>query len=90
MTLQKMNFSKETEVLKQLNCLLEGKCMQIGTQRQAQREWFPPGSLNHLYWGVSSEFPLANHLALLGSKFLFGLCQDYPLCAWTCLSQDGF
>ena len=40
-------------------------------------------------WGISSGFPLVNHLALPGSESIFGLSQDPPLCACTSLSQDG-
>lgn len=86
MTLQKMNFSKETEVLKQLNCLLEENVCKWAHKGELRDS----GSLLEVlitYIGAFLlSFLLANHLALLGSKFLFGLCQDYPLCAWTCLS----
>ena len=47
------------------------------------------GGLNHLYGGSSSGFPLANHLALLGSESVFGLTRVL-LCAWASISQDGF
>ena len=43
-----------------------------------------------LIWGISSGFPLANHLTLLGSVSLFGLSQGPPMCAHASLSQDGF
>ena len=31
-------------------------------------------------WGISSGFPLANHLALPGSESVFGLFQGPPVC----------
>ena len=43
-----------------------------------------------LIWGISSGFPLASHLALLGSESVFGLLQGPPLYAHASLSQDGF
>ena len=47
------------------------------THRQPQRELNPHGGLNYFYGGISSEFPLTNHLALPGSESVFGI---YLLC----------
>ena len=55
----------------------------------AQRELPTCGHLN-LFWGISSGFPLANHVALYGSEFIFGISQGPHLYAHTSLSQDGF
>ena len=37
----------------------------------------------------SSGFPLANHLALPGFEFIFGLSQGPPICAHTSLKMDS-
>ena len=50
----------------------------------------PSWQFKSLIWGISSRFPLANHLALPGSESVFGITQGPPLCARTSLSQDGF
>ena len=42
-----------------------------------------------LLWGISSEFPLANHFDLPDSESIFGISQDLPKCAHTSLSQDA-
>ena len=47
-------------------------------------------AVESLLWGISSGFPLANHLALLGCESVFGLSQGPPLCASASLGQDGF
>ena len=60
------------------------------THRQPQRELNPHGGLNYFYGGLSSEFPLMNHLALPGSESVFGISQDPPMSAFTSLSKDGF
>ena len=65
--------------------------MWIDTRAGSEKQSHPRGSLNHyLYGGISSGFPLANHLALPGSESIFGLSQGPPLCACASLSQDGF
>lgn len=38
----------------------------------------PHGSLNHLYWGISSGFPLANHFDWPDSESVFVISQDPP------------
>ena len=43
-----------------------------------------------IQWGISSKFPLTNHLALPGSESVFGISQGPPMCACASLSQDGF
>ena len=41
-------------------------------------------------WGVSSEFPLANHFDLSGPEAIFGTPQEVPMCAPVSPIQDGF
>ena len=60
------------------------------THRQAQRELNLHGGLNYFYGGISSAFPLMNHLALPGSESVFGISQDPPMSACTSLSKDAF
>ena len=60
------------------------------THRQPQRELNPHGGLNYFYGGISSEFPLTNHLALPGSESVFGISQGPPMCPCASLSQAGF
>ena len=43
-----------------------------------------------LVWGISSWFSLVNHLNFPGSKCIFGVSQDPPICARASLSQDEF
>ena len=50
----------------------------------------PLWQFKSLIWGISSGFPLANHFNLTGSKSVFGIYQDFPMCARASLSQDGF
>ena len=45
----------------------------------------PHGSLNHLYWGISSGFPLANHFDWPDSESVFVISQDPPM--WVCICQ---
>ena len=64
--------------------------MWINTQVSTERELCPHGSLNHLYGGISSQFPSVSRLALLASESVLGFCQGPPVCAQASLSQDGF
>ena len=50
----------------------------------------PSWQFELLLWGISSGFPLANHFDLPGSKSVFGISQDFPMCVRASLSQDGF
>ena len=50
----------------------------------------PSWQSESLLWGISSGFPLTNHLALPGSESVFGTSQGPPMCAHASLSQDGF
>ena len=50
----------------------------------------PSWQFESLLRGISSRFPLANHRDLPGSKSVFGISQDLPMCARASLSQDGF
>ena len=38
-------------------------------------------------WGISSGFRLANHFDLPGSRSIFGLTQDPPMCVHTSLTK---
>ena len=58
------------------NCLLGSKNICVDRCTGGLREAHSFSSLNHFTWGMSFRFPLANHLALPGSEFIFGLCQD--------------
>ena len=49
----------------------------------------PLWQFESLLWGISSGFPLTNHLALSGSESAFGISQGLPMCASASLSQDG-
>ena len=40
----------------------------------------PAWQFESLIWGISSRFPLANHFGLPGSKSIFGVSQDFPMC----------
>ena len=86
-----MNFHVEMESCEASTVFIRRKKSPYGkTPRQAQREsvlslgWF-----ELLLWDVSSGFPLASHLALLGSD-IFGASQEPPKYAYVSLSQDGF
>ena len=57
------------------------------TRAGSEKESRLCGSLNHLYGGNSSGFPLADHLALPGSVSIFGLSQGPPLCVHASFSQ---
>ena len=43
-----------------------------------------------LIWGMSSGFPLANHLALPDSESELGVSQDPLMCVHTPLKPSGF
>ena len=62
----------------------------IDTRGWAQRGVTDLQYYESLIWDISPQFPPVNHLALPGSKFIFGLPQGLPLCARASLSQDGF
>ena len=47
-------------------------------------------SFESLLWGISSRFPLANHLALPGSELYLVYLRVLPMCTWASLSQDRF
>ena len=52
-----------------------------GKEKEEKRDTCFGGGLNHLYGGRPSGFPLANHHALSGLEFTFGLIQGPPLCS---------
>ena len=89
-------FPQRWKVVEQVKCLLRGKIVQymwIDTRAVSGREsrWVAPSwQLESLLWGISSGFPLANHLDFSGSLSIFDILQDPPMCAHASLSQDGF
>ena len=74
--------------MKQVKCLLGGKRVRVDRHTGGLRVAPSWSSESHLS-GMSSGFPLANHLALPGSKSVIGVSQGPPLCACAPLSQDG-
>ena len=50
----------------------------------------PSWQFESLLWDIFSRFPLAHHFDLPGSKSVFGISQDLPMCACASLSQDVF
>ena len=50
----------------------------------------PSWQFESLLWGISSGFLLTNRFDLPGSKSIFGVAQDFPVCVGASLSQDGF
>ena len=63
--------------------------MWIDTQAGSERVT-PSWLFVSLLWGIASMFPLANHFYLPGSKSVFGIAQDFSMCAGASFSQDGF
>ena len=61
----------------------------IDTQVDSERDRIALRAFELLLWGISSNFPLANHFDLPDSESVFGISQDPPKCAHTSLSQDG-
>ena len=59
--------------------------IQVNSERVVQSWWF-----KSLIWGISSRFPLANHLALPDSESISGLFQGSPMCSHASLSHGGF
>ena len=77
--------------MKQVKCLLGEKSIHVdrhtgGLRERVTHSW----QFESLLWGISSRFPLTNHVALPGSESIFGISQGPPLCACVSLSQDGF
>ena len=68
--------------MKQVNCLLGGKRVHVGRHMGGLRERVAPSwQFKSLTWGISSVFPLTNHFDLPGSESIFGVSQDFPMCA---------
>ena len=63
--------------------------MWIDTWEGSESESCPRGSLGHLYGAFLLGF-LWPIIDLPGSKSVFGISRDFPRCACTSLSQDGF
>ena len=82
--------------MKQVKCLLGGKRVQyvwIDTRADsegASQELHPCNNLSHLYGGISSCFPLANHCDLPSSQSIFGISQDPSIGSHASLNQDGY
>ena len=77
--------------MKQVKYLLGGKKKRVHVDRNKdglQERVTPFQSFKSLIWGISSRFPLSNHLDLAGSDLVFGVSQDPPMCEHTSLSQD--
>ena len=74
-----------------MKSLLGGKRVHVDRHMGGLRERLVPlWWFESLIWGISSRFPMANHLALPGSESIFGLSQGPPMCMCVSLSQDGF
>ena len=85
-----MNFHIETES-SEASKVLGGKGVHMDRHTGGLRKRVTPSwQSESLLRGISSRFPLTNHLALPGSESVFGLSQGPPLCVITSLSQDGF
>ena len=70
---------------------LEKKVQYLWIDTRAGAERVAPWwQFKSLICGIFSRFPLANHFDLPDSKSEFGIAQDFPMCACTSLSQDGF
>ena len=84
-----MNFHVEMESCEASKVFIRRKKSPYGkTHRQAQRESvLSSGWFELLLGDISSGFPLAIHLALLGSD-IFGASQEPPKCAYASLSQE--
>lgn len=80
-----INFNKEMESSETTEVFIRRKKVHVNRHTWAGFE----RELRSLIWGTSPGFPLANHLALLGSESIFGITQGPPLCARESLSQDG-
>ena len=65
--------------------------MWIDTQASSESGFpsCPSWRLKSLTRGISSGFPLANHFDLPGSRSIFGVSQDPPMCTHLSLSQEG-
>ena len=77
--------------MKQVKYPVEGKkeyntCGYIHGQTQRESVW----KFEFLLWGIPSRSPLANNFDLPGSRFISGVSQDPPMCAYASLSQDEF
>ena len=81
-------FPQRRKVVKRVKYLLGGKkeystCGEThGWTQRVVPSWIT--FMGHFCW------PLANHFDLPDSESVFGLSQDFPTCARTSLSQDGF
>ena len=83
-------FPQRRKVVKQVKYLL-GEKIRMDRHTGGLRERVAPlRQFESFMWGISSRFPLADHFDLPGSKSIFAICQDFPMCSCASLSQDGF
>ena len=81
--------------MKQVKYLLREKKSTIRVNRHTGRlrervtlSW----QFESLLWGISSRFPLTNHFDLPSSKSIFGVSQDFLMCAcsvWLLAKMDS-
>ena len=62
----------------------------IDTQVDSERDRIALRAFELLLWGISSNFPLANHFDLPDSQSILGISQDPAMCARISLGQNGF
>lgn len=75
-----ISFLKEMESSETRKLFISRERVHVDRQTGRLRESHPRDSLNHLYGGISSRFPLASYLALGDSESVLGLPQGSPLC----------
>ena len=86
--------SKRQKVVKQMKSLLRKRVQYVWTDTSRLGGRVPEShlcsSLSYLYAAFSSGFPLTSHHTLPGSKSIFALSKDPPMCACISCKQDGF
>ena len=90
--LAEKEFPQRRKVVKQVKYLLGKKRSAVHVDRHMgglRDRVSPSWQFESLLWGISSVFPLNNHLALPSSDSTFGVSQDIPTCAHAPLSQGG-
>ena len=77
-------FPQRQKVVKEVQYLLRERKSTVhvdrhtgGLRDRVTRSW----QFESLLWGISSVFPLTNHFDLPGSESIFGVSQDFPMCA---------
>ena len=86
------------KAVKQVKYLLGGKKSVVHVdkhmgrlrERERERERVEPSKqFKSLLWGISSEFPLANHFDLSVPEPIFGLSQEPLVCAHLLAKMDS-